>query len=188
MAARRLIAMALGTLLCGGWGFSRAPSPGSAADEVLDTGRVTLTLRIVPRIAGGGSIYAIVGVRNESSHSLWLNTRFVAILPFPLGKKSNIDNLWFDIKYQKDQPVVYRCALPNGPREFKASDFRVLESGQSVDSDKELSCFDLSRLGEYTIVAHYFDRSTGMPAAPGQAIRVNWELVSAPVVFSVMGG
>jgi hypothetical protein len=172
---------AFGVSVARGLGVSSAEGSGA-------TGKPAVTLRIVPRVGYGGTIYAIVGVRNGTDGPLWLNTRLVWQGPDPVMPGDNTRNLWFEIKYRNDRQVSYRCAAPNGPRAFKNTDYRVLKPGEGVDEDVDLSCFDLSRLGEYTVVAHYFDRQKSPPRPPAATTSLNYELVSAPVVFSVMGG
>lgn len=162
---------------------------GMGGENSANIGRPLLSLRIVPRIGYGGTIYAVVGVQNGSGSPLWLNARLTAASGRgPVMAGNNTQNVWFDIRYGKDGTVTYRCAPPNGPTRFKAGDYRSLRPGEVVDSDEELSCFDLSRLGEYTIVAHYYDCGKSSPPAPKGTVPLNYELVSAPVTFSVMGG
>lgn len=175
--------------VCGAGATSVArDAAGSGGESSADIGRPLLTLRIVPRIGYGGTIYAIVGVRNGSGSPLWLNGRLTANGRGPVFAGNDTQDVWFDIRYGKDGTVTYRCAPPNGPTRFKADDYRSLKPGEVVDNDEELSCFDLSRLGEYTIVAHYYDRQKSPPPAPKGTVPLNHELVSVPVTFSVMGG
>jgi len=176
---RPLIGAALGILQLV-YGFTQA----TAAEQQI--GGVRLTVRVVPRVALGGTIYAVVTIKNELSKPLWLNSRLVAEPGLEHASVATRD-MWFEIRYENAGAVRYRCSPGSVPRRFKRADYRLLLPGESIDGDEDLSCFDLTKLGHYSLIVHYLDQKDA-PAAPKDATPLNYELVSAPVSFDVMGG
>jgi len=131
-------------------------------------------------------VYAVVTIENDLSTPVWLNGRLVAessLEHVPLSTR----NMWFEVKYQDGSEVQYRCSSGPVPRHFKREDYRLLRPRESIQSDQDLSCFDLTRLGHYTVTAHYLDQKNPPPPPKG-AVPLNLELVSESVPFDVMGG
>src|SRR5882672_5992723 len=89
------------------------PRDASRAPETAPQYRdATLSARVVPKVANGGTIYVIVSILNASDRPIWLNTRFVAS---SLGREPpavNATNVWFDIKYRGTDLSADRCSMP----------------------------------------------------------------------------
>lgn len=154
------------------------------APPLNEEAQAALTLRIVPRVPSGGTIYAIVGIKNSSKKPVWLNGRLIAG-PSLESMPMNTRNVWFDVTFDDSQPVIDRCPSPYRPAPFTPNDYRILEPGQSVDADIDLSCYDLTKLGHYVIVAHYLDQRD-KPKPPKNAYPVNDQLISPRVSFDVL--
>lgn len=176
--AHMLVSLVTLVALCPGrYGLAAAGEPQSGA--------VRLTVRIVPKVALGGTVYAVVTIKNDLAKPVWLNGRLVAE-PSLEHVQLPTRNVWFDIKYQNEGPVRYRCSAGSVPRHFKREDYRLLLPGESVESDEDLSCFDLTRVGHYAVTAHYLDQKDPPPPPKG-SVPLTAELVSEPVSFDVMG-
>jgi len=172
-------------LLCSGVVLLMLPTFALGGLVNKERPRVGLSVRIVPKTPIGGTIYAIVRLENDSNGPVWLNGRLVvgpSLGPVPIRTR----NLWFDVTFGNTEQVVDRCSLGIARRQFKPEDYRLLRPGEFIDVDADLSCFDLSRLGRYTIVVHYLDQKD-KPAPPKESYPLNEELVSVPVSFDVMG-
>jgi len=189
MRLRRLLLLAsiIGSF---GWGpmpWSETVGTQSAADPNVPAPAVRLSVRVVPRVAYGGTVYAVVAIRNESAAPIWANTQIVLSGLGSAPSSGDHANLWFEVKYGGATTVAMRCSMPAVPRKFTASDYRILRVGEAIDEDIDLSCFDLSRMGQYTLVAHYRDLQRKSATPPPVVARLNYEIASAPVAFSVMG-
>jgi hypothetical protein len=144
----------------------------------------SIRLRIVPKEPTGGTIYALGTIVNATNRAFWINTRFLS--GFPGEPPSALRELWFDIRSKKG-PAVFTCKVCL-PRPVASSDYRLLQPGESLEFERDLHCYDLSSLGEYTVVLHYRDGQEKPTQPPANAVPVTQELVSEPVTFKVLGG